>query len=119
MAGSIAFWLTQAQTPFRPCDSGSLIGSSSQKRVPLKLNFFWPKTPTLLLDVIVPNLAMAAADPHTLTRKVVLCNAGAGAAAGMSLFFFFFPPSVLVLGGFTCFDGEKFEENFGRKYQFY
>ena len=68
----------------------------------MKLNFFWPKTPTLLLDVIVPNLAMAAADPHTLTRKVVLCNAGAGAAAGMSLFFFS-PPFCFGLGWFYLF----------------
>lgn len=61
-----------------PCDSGSLrSAASSLERTPLS-----PR----ILGILVRKPAMSA-DPHGPSPKGLLCNAGAGAAAGASDFF--------------------------------
>ena len=84
---SISFW---------PCDVGWLLGTPSRQRTSL---ISPPKSPSFLLS-LPPSSAMAA-DAHSPTPKGVLCNAGAGAAAGTSSFL---PPLSCL---FNCLVPEK------------
>lgn len=67
-----------------PCDSGSLRSAASS----LERTSLSPR----ILGILVRKPAMPA-DPHGPSPKFLLCNAGAGAAAGASDFF---PRSVFV-----------------------
>lgn len=58
-----------------PCDAGSLIGSPSS----IQEDFFF------VLSELSRNSSMAV-DSHSPTPKGILCNAGAGAAAGKASF---------------------------------
>lgn len=88
---TLPFVHSQAAQPLRPCDPRSPPLPSGERTL-----FVSPEI-RFLFTILLRNSPTMSGDSHVHNSKVLLCNAGAGAAAGMSICSLCFIQCVRIL----------------------